>query len=213
MSPDENAEHRAHSWNEREDDFSSVAFWYQMGPSRQFTEVPPAAQRKLPSLERVLVWGKEALPDSRHGKGRARIQEGARYLESGGQLLFAPATREEGWVEYTFEIREKEPLRLVLELTRSHDYGVYQPFLNGVKLRDPLDLYRPTPDLWEFHVMDFWPEPGKYTLRLECVGKNQESAGHLIGINSIRLRERRPRVKKFGYDRDRDWRKQQILYR
>jgi hypothetical protein len=212
MSPDENKEHKAHSWNEREDDFSSVAFWYQMGPTKKFTEVPPADQRELPSLERILVWGKDSLDASHHGHGEARVQEGERYLESGGQLLFKPETKDDGWVEYTFEVHQKEPLRLVLELTRSYDYGVWQPILNGVKLGKPLDLYRPQPDLWEFHIMDFWPDPGEYKLRLECVGRNRESSGYNIGVNSIRLRERRPRVKAFGYDKDKDWRKEQVLY-
>jgi hypothetical protein len=212
MSPDENKEHRAFSWNEREDDFSSVAFWYQMGPTKKFTEVPPAEERKLPSLERVLVWGKDYIGPQHHGPGRARIQKGERYLDSGGQLLFRPRTEEDGWVEIPFEVKEKEPLRLVLELSRSASSGVYQPILNGVKLRRPLDLYRAKADLWEFHIMDFWPDPGKYRLRLECVGKNRNSTGYDIGVNSIRLRERRPRVKAFGYDKDKDWRKQQILY-
>ncbi|MHC4735755.1 MAG: DUF2961 domain-containing protein, partial [Planctomycetota bacterium] len=31
MSPDENPQYKSHSWNEREDDYSSVAFWYQTG--------------------------------------------------------------------------------------------------------------------------------------------------------------------------------------
>ena len=212
MSPDENKEHRAHSWNEREDDFTSVAFWYQMEPTKKFTQTPSADERKLPSLERILVWGKEAMDDSSHGQGTARIQKGARYLESDGQLLFKPQAREEGWVEFSFEVKEKEPLRLLLELTRSYDFGVWQPILNGVKLGEPIDLYRPQPDLWEFHLMDSWPDPGKYRLRLECVGKNQDSSGYGIGVNSVRLRERRPRVKAFGYDKDKDWRKEQILY-
>jgi hypothetical protein len=212
MSPDENKENRAHSWNEREDDFSSVAFWYQMGPTKRFTTVPPAEKRKLPSLERILVWGKDSAGAQLHGAGQATVQEGARYLESGGQLLFKPRSKEEGWIEFSFEVKEKEPLRLILELTRSYDFGVWQPVLNGVKLGEPLDLYRPQPDLWEFHLMDFWPEPGKYNLRLQCVGRNRDSSGHYIGVNSIRLRERRPRVKAFGYDKDKDWRKRQILY-
>ncbi len=134
-------------------------------------------------------------------------------MESDGQLLFKPRTKEDGWIEFSFEVKEKEPLRLVLELSRSYDYGVYQPVLNGVPLREPLDLYRPQPDLWEFHVMDFWPEPGRYKLRLECVGKNRDASGYYIGVNSVRLRERRPRVKAFGYDKGRDWRKEQVLYR
>ncbi len=212
MSPDENKEHRPHSWNEREDDFSSVAYWYQMGPSKKFTEIPSAEDRKLPSLERILVWGKESLDTKFHGPGEATVQRGARYLPSDGQLLFKPQSKQDGWVEFSFDVKEKEPLRLILELTRSYDYGVWQPILNGVKLGEPIDLYRPQPDLWEFHLMDFWPEPGKYTLRLECVGKNRESSGHNLGVNSVRLRERRPRVKAFGYDKDKDWRKEQVLY-
>jgi len=213
MSADENKEHKAHSWNEREDDFTSVAFWYQIGPTKKFTEVPPAKQRKLPSLERILVWGKNHTNARYHGKGKATVQEGSRYLESDGQLFFQPESVRQGWLEIPFKVKQKEPLRLVLELTRSYDYGMYQPYLNGVKIGEPLDLYRAETDLWEFHLIDFWPDPGAYTLRLECVGKNRNSTGHYIGINSVRLRERRPRVKAFGYDKDKDWRKEQVLYR
>jgi len=212
MSPDENKERKAHSWNEREDDFTSVAFWYQMGPAKKFTEVPPAEERKLPSLDRILVWGRNYADARRHGEGKATVQEGARYLESNGQLFFQPESVGQGWLEIPFTVEQKEPLRLILELTRSYDYGMYQPYLNGIKIGKPLDLYRAETDLWEFHLMDFWPDPGDYTLRLECVGKNRDSTGHYIGVNSVRLRERRPRVKTFGYDKDKDWRKEQVLY-
>jgi hypothetical protein len=213
MSADENKEHKAHSWNEREDDFTSVAFWYQMGPTKKYTEVPPAEQRKLPSLERILVWCKNHTDARYHGEGKATVQKGARYLESDGQLFFQPESVGQGWLEIPFKVKQKEPLRLILELTRSYDYGMYQPYLNGIKIGEPLDLYRAETDLWEFHLMDFWPDPGAYTLRLECVGKNRNSTGRYIGINSVRLRERRPRVKAFGYDKDKDWRKEQVLYR
>jgi len=141
------------------------------------------------------------------------VQKGALYLETDGQLLFKPKSRADGWVEFSFEVKEKEPLRLVLDLTRSYDYGVYQPLLNGVKLGEPLDLFQPGTDVREFHIMDFWPDPGPYRLRLECVGKNKDASGYNIGVNAVRLRERRPRVKAFGYDKDLDWRKQQVLYR
>jgi hypothetical protein len=64
----------------------------------------------------------------------------------------------------------------------------------------------------EYHLLDFWPEPGKYALRLECVGKNAESGGYYLGMESVRLRERRPRVKKYGHDKDKDWREKPMLY-
>ena len=76
------------------------------------------------------------------------------------------------------------------------------------------DAYVPDPIAdQEFHLLDFWPEPGRYTLRLECVGRNPRSTGHFCGIESVRLRERRPRVTDYGFDQDKDWRQSQILHR
>jgi hypothetical protein len=75
-----------------------------------------------------------------------------------------------------------------------------------------LDLYAQDVSEWEFHLLDFWPEPGDYTLRLECVGKNPLSQGHFLGIESVRLRERRPRVQEWARERDHDWRKQPVLH-
>jgi hypothetical protein len=45
-----------------------------------------------------------------------------------------------------------------------------------------------------------------------CVGKRDASAGHWLGFDSLRLRERRPRVERYAHDKDADWRKKPILY-
>ncbi|MCX6560709.1 MAG: DUF2961 domain-containing protein, partial [Candidatus Aminicenantes bacterium] len=55
MSQDENPEYKSNSWNEREDDYSSVAFWYQTGEPTFTARAPGAAERKLPSLDRTAV--------------------------------------------------------------------------------------------------------------------------------------------------------------
>ncbi|MGQ9592294.1 MAG: hypothetical protein ACUVYA_18600 [Planctomycetota bacterium] len=99
------------------------------------------------------------------------------------------------------------------ELTRSDDYRVYQPILDGVRIGGSIDLCRSEPELREFHLLDFWPDPGTCTLRPEWVGKNDASAGFLIGVNVVRLRERRARVREFGHDRVSSWREEQKLYR
>ncbi len=75
-----------------------------------------------------------------------------------------------------------------------------------------MDLYSPRITSREFHLLDFWPEPGAYVLRLECTGKNALSTGTFAGIESVRLRERRPRVTQMGHDKDKDWRKEKLLY-
>ena len=106
------------------------------------------------------------------------------------------------------------PVRLLLNLTRSYyDFGRYQATLNGVKLGDVMDFYHAETDNREYHLLDFWPDPGAYKLRLECVGKNAQSSGHYLGIESVRLRERRPRVQEWAHEKDRDWREDPKLYR
>ena len=81
--------------------------------------------------------------------------------------------------------------RLLLDVTKSYDFGIYQAYLNGVKLRASIDLYSKDIATAEFHLLDFWPEPGKYTLRLECVGKNP-ALDRLLSGHRVRPPARAP---------------------
>ena len=81
-----------------------------------------------------------------------------------------------------------------------------------MKIGEPLDFYADSPSGSAFPLLDFWPEPGPYVLRLECVGKSARSSGYACGLESVRLLERRPRVAEFGHDKDKDWKKNPMLY-
>ncbi len=210
ISPDENPDKRAMSWNEREDDFASVAFWYQTGTPTFDARAPEGKERRLPSLERVIAYARDFLDAKRRGAGPAQTQQLPFF--DGPQVLYRPDTAEGAWFEVPFEVKEKEPLRLLLNLAASYDFGIYQAYLNGVKIGRPLDLYSAETSSKEFHLLDFWPDPGSYTLRLECTGKNPASTGYYLGIESVRLRERRPRVKEWGFEKDRDWKKEPALH-
>jgi hypothetical protein len=209
ISADENPTGKVDSWNEREDDYSSVAFWYQTGEPTFEASAPHARQRKLPSLDQVIA-APEYTDDRCHGEGKAVVQSLEIYPD--GHLLYMPAQKEGAWVEIPVEVGKKEPRRLVLVMTCSYDFGKYQAYLDGVKLGGVIDLYSKEILSREYHLLDFWPEPGKYTLRLECVGKSPESAGYYLGIESVRLRQRRPRVFEYARDKDKDWRREPILY-
>lgn len=210
ISPDENPEGRSHSWNERQDDYSSVAFWYQTGTPTFAARAPGAEERALPNLDLIFP-AKPYTGPSYHGAGEVRVQNNLGFFPD-GQLFYRPVQAEDAWVEIPFEVTTKEPRRLLIKGTRAPDYGRYQAYLNGVKLRGPIDLYHESVSEWEWHLLDFWPDPGKYTLRLECVGKNPMSTGYFLGIESVRLRERRPRVKEWARDKDKDWRTSPVLY-
>ncbi len=209
MSPDENPQYKSHSWNEREDDFSSVAFWYQAGEPTFTARAPHARERTLPNLDRI-IGARDYAADPYHGPGEAVAQNLDLYPS--GHLFYKPQQQENAWVEIPFEVEKKEPKRLLLVMTHSYDYGQYQASLNGVKLGGVIDLYGRETSTREHHLLDFWPDPGKYTLRLECVGKNASSSGYYLGIESVRLRERRPRVLNWAHDKDKDWRTNPILY-
>ena len=185
IAPDENPQHRSTSWNEREDDYASVAFWYQTGTPTFAARAPHARERRLPSLERVTVYARTLADPSHHGAGEAVPQRLDLYPEP--QLLYRPAQADGAWLEFPFEVARKEPLRLLLN-------------------QDTLASE-------EFHLLDFWSEPGRHVLRLECVGKNTRSEGCFLGLESLRLRERRPRVEALGFDKDLDWRQHPVLYR
>jgi len=209
ISPDENPEYKSTSWNEREDDYSSVAYWYQTGRPTFAARAPHARERKLPNLD--LIFPVAGSPEAvRHGEGPADVNRSVTLPE--GHLLYRPTQPKDAWLEIPFEVKTKEPRRLLLRGVRSYDYGQYQAALNGTPIGGQIDLYNEQTEEWEVHLLDFWPEPGNYTLRLECTGRNPKSQGCYLGIESLRLRERRPRVAQYAHDKDKDWRKKPTLY-
>jgi hypothetical protein len=211
ISADENPEHKKTCCNEREDDYSSVAFWYQVGESTFTARAPHARERKLPNIERVIAYGKDYTDTEHHGRGAVHVQSLDTLFET-PQFFYQPETAEGAWVEIPIEVKRKEPLRLLVNVACASDYGRYQVSLDGVKLGEPLDFYSDNLVDKEFHLLDFWPDPGVYTLRLQCVGKSAKSEGYCLGLESVRLRERRPCVERYGHDKNNDWRKKPLIY-
>jgi hypothetical protein len=157
------------------------------------------------------VRAREFAGAKRHGgeKVLTRPGEGG----DGGELLVYRPERQAGaWLEFPVEVEAKEPLRLAVSGARFPEGGRYQAFLNGVKVGRPLDFHAEERGAREFPLLDFWPDPGAYVLRLECIGRDPGSAGYACAIDSVRLLERRPRVARYGHDKDKDWRKNPILY-
>ena len=211
IAPDENPNYKATSWNEREDDYASVAFWYQTGKPTFTVRAPHARERALPDIERTVVYARDFKADQYHGAGSVAAQQ--LNLYPGEQLLYKATQADSSWLEIPFEVKTREPLRLLLNMTKADDFGRYQAYLDGTKIGGVMDFFNPKIVSEEFHLLDFWPEPGPHTLRLECVGKNVQSAGFYCGIESVRLRERRPRVREMAHDKDKDWKQEPKLYR
>ena len=211
LNLDENTENKSRLYGQRQDDWATVAYWYQQGPTKRFAEPTTAEERRLPCIDRVIAWGADHSDSQFHGGGATNRHNTGRYDDMEEIRVFYPESPKEGWFEFPLEVKEKEPLRLLAVLEWSPHSGIYQPLLDGVKLGEPIDLYASESRIDDIQLLDFWPEPGIHTFRLECVGRNHLSDDCQMGVNSVRLRERRPRVKEIGYLKDHDWRANPIL--
>jgi len=225
IAADENPDNRAMSWNPREDDYASVAFWYQTGTPTFTARAPSAKERQLPNIERTVI----KVAELDYGQKNDLAEKPLIRLEYDGRKDDVPTEKEvqrypehfdmevlfvpnDESLEVPFEVAEKEPLRLLINVGKGPNLGIYEVSLDGVKLGTRMDFYSPAVEAREYHFLDFWPEPGSYVLKLSCVGKNHLSSGNGLMIESVRLRERRPRVKEMAHDRDKDWRANPIYY-
>ncbi len=210
ISPDENKENRAHSWNERIDDYASVAYWYQTGDPNIKRDTPDAEDRILPSLDLKVFPESIDLNKVICSNGQVEIQDNLDFYPK-GQFFFDPSGSAASF-SIPFRVEKKEPLRLLLAVTKAPDYGIWQAYLNDIKIGDPMNLYDSRVRDWDHHLLDFWPDPGDYVLELRLLGQDLRSSNDLLGIESIRLRKRNSLVEQFAYEKERDWKTDPTLY-
>lgn len=172
-------------FTERADDFSSVAFWYQVEPHHQFAEYPPGEAR-LPFAQAATTEAETLLPPHEIAGGPVQVQRG---VGSGaGQVFFTPAEQEAS-ITLAFDVAEAGRRGMVLSLTRSWDYGIYRISLDGRVIANRLDLYNPSVDVREHKVGEQDLTAGRHLLRFECIGRNAASKGYYLGVDAILLME------------------------
>jgi hypothetical protein len=195
ISADETATGKIDGHVEREDDMATVAFWYQIGPPKRFTSLPPLKDRVLPDLD-IVIEGQDLAGRVRSADGKVEVQPGYDWT-GGGQLLFTPSS-DKGALELEFDVAREEYRGLVLRFTHAPDYGTYRVLLDGKDIADldgkealkAIDFYAAGLGVSDTYAGSLRLAAGKHVLRLECIGRNPVSRGALLGLDSVRLRER-----------------------
>lgn len=188
ISEDELAPGVHRGFVERNDDFASVAFWYQQGQPKRFARLPDAHQRELPELDRITE-GRELVASAKAEGGTVHIQKG--YLWTGdGQLFFHNQKGEGAGFSCTFRVEQEELTQLTLRMTYSYDFGIYRILLDDEEVRAREDFFAPEVEVRELNLGQQRPAIGEHTLRFECLGKSRESRGTKLGVDSVRLRKR-----------------------
>ncbi|MGB9881003.1 MAG: hypothetical protein ACPLRM_09600, partial [Anaerolineae bacterium] len=183
---------------ERADDFASVAFWYQLEPHKRFTKIPPGRERILYEPSHVVEAETLLSEASGDPKDALKTQEGG--YSGGSQVWFTPPS-DGGWFQLPFEVKETGNYELILAITQSWDYGIYQVYLDSTPIGAPFDGYAPQITPAERPLGRLRLEKGQHTLRFEARGKNGLSAGYFAGIDSIVLIPRRSGAPNPGVER------------
>ena len=129
---------------DRPDWISSVAFWCQTPPVGLESNLPPASERIAPY--RILMASETVI---------AATPAGAMAITP-TSVSFSPGD-EDGEIVFDFELDEPGRYQINVYISHSIFGGVYQTFLNGHRLGEPLDLWHSGNDpVWTcFDLHDF----------------------------------------------------------
>ena len=180
---------------ERDDLMSSVAFWYQIEPHKQWPALPTGPER-LPFREESLVKGWQSVEKAKKSNKQIWVQPNKRIATDGKHLLFAP-TNETAWVEISFLLEKDLNAGLWVKMIHSDKSGRYRVSVDG-KAVGVIDCLGDFPVAMSHSLGPRKLVAGEHVLRFECVGKSKDSEGYNLGFDSLVVR-------KYAYERPPDF--------
>lgn len=168
-------------FEERPDDFSSVAFWYQTEPHKPFPDMPAGYARLYYDFARAIE-AEGLIPNAKTTAGPLQAQEGG--WSAGAQLFWTPADKEQA-LTIPFDVKEAGVQSILFTLTHSFDYGIFQFELDGQPLGQPIDLYSAAIVTRDTIRGPVDLRAGSHILTVRNVGKNAESKGYFLGLDAI----------------------------
>lgn len=170
---------------ERSDDFSSVAYWYQTEPHKDFAPLP-SGQERLYNTDSTLIEGESLIKGAQVTTGSVTRQDLGGW--SGGAHLFYMPQEAPAAVTVEFDAPKAGKYLVTVQFTQSWDYGKYQAYLDGKPVGQALDLY--SPDVVQGALTKLGVHElaqGKHELKFQTISKNQASQGYYFGLDFIEL--------------------------
>jgi hypothetical protein len=171
-------------FEEREDDFASVAYWYQTEPHKPYEPLPPAYDRLFVD-PRTFLEAEAMIGSANATEGSVSLQEGFPW-SGNGQIFWTPQTDKQT-IEMVVEVTEDGTYFPALLMTVAPDYGMFRVLVNGEPVGRPIDLYSGGVSTDLFTLPAVALKAGANTLAFENVGKTSESTGFYFGFDAYAL--------------------------
>jgi hypothetical protein len=175
------------NFEERADDFSSVAFWYQSEPHKPFPPMPVGYER-LNYDYRKMIEGENLTRFSKASDGSVVNQPMAGW-SGNAHIWWRPLSADQS-LTLPMEVKEAGSYDILFLLTRAPEYGIYQVEINGRSVLGPIDLYSDTQIVQEYLISDQKLEAGTYNLVVKNRGRNPLSSGYHFGLDGYLLIKR-----------------------
>ena len=112
---------------------------------------------------------------------------------SNNEQLAYIANGTDNYVRFYLNIAEEGDYDLSAAFTKFSDFGIYQHYIDGEPVGGNIDLY--INDIWgnyalrtsEIYMGYAHLTPGVHVLEAKCVGKNNQSAGYVYGMDYLKV--------------------------
>jgi hypothetical protein len=187
-------------FEERPDDFSSVAFWYQTGVNEGLAE-PPFGDERLPFGNAVQIPIENSIAEVTIEQGSASVLKDVDWAKD---ILYFRAQGVGSKMNVPIDVAEGGFYEIVGEIAEGPDYGDYVIQVDGqptnLDWRKPAtsEIPLPGPEVFHNYLTElyvardrtlgmFQLKPGRHTLTFVVTGKDPHSVGYNLGINDVVL--------------------------
>ena len=188
------------AFEEREDLFSTVAFWYQLGIASHQPE-PPYGSARLPHGNAMQIEVEQRANDAVATKGKISVQKEVFW---GKDILFFEGEGVGSRIDVPFDVPEDGRYELIAQVAEAQDYGTWSVLVDGktpgtgTELEhEPganmgtglsIDAYYTELFVGEDRVLG-WPRltKGQHIVTFTCTGKNAASIGYNLGLDGLVL--------------------------
>lgn len=172
--------------DERTDDWSTVAFWYQTEPHKSFEKMPVGYDRLYYGWTNIIE-AESLVNKAKADKGDIGVWGGG--FTSGHAYLHWSAEQPGGTLTIPFMVKKGGEYSLVLALLRQPHFGTFEFLIDGKKIGKNLNLHHPDLSSREYALNIGKLKSGEHKLTIKNLGKHFKSNGYSFGLDGFLLNE------------------------